>query len=140
MQYNSPEVIYPLDEDLACLPKLFGYPEAVGEEVFPWQGYPRCSELVSDPYPIISLDLERNLVAMNCTGSFPGKFVLGPTDERKLVRRHDVEDVWEVKTYSGRPESIGVLHEYAFATCEEDSEIFDRAVYLPRYNVRVLGC
>lgn len=102
--------------------------------MFPWYEYPRCWEDMKNPYPLASLNYEDNTVTLNCTGSYPGRYVLGPTDDRKLVLRHEIENLWEIKEYSGHPEPILPRHEYVFASCSPDDLAFERAVYIPRYD------
>lgn len=93
--------------------------------------YPRCWDTVDDPYPIVHLDYTQNIMTMNCTQGQKPKYVLGPIDDRKLVLRHEVEDMWIMKEYQ-KPVKIDKRHEFAFATCNE--EMLDRAVYIPRFN------
>lgn len=132
MGYDDPERVLNGTQSLACLPRLFGYEQSQGLEVFPWVGYPRCQALVSDPAPFLSLNYASNLLQMNCTDS--GKYVLGPVDSRKLVLRHEVEDLWQVQRYPGSPVSLEPGQEFAFGSCELDSPYMQQAVYIPRYN------
>lgn len=132
MGYDDPELVLSGTQSLACLPRLFGYQQAKGLEVFPWVGYPSCRSLVTDPYPFLSLDYSSNHLRMNCTGS--GTYVLGPIDRRKLVLRHEVESLWQIKAYPGSPVPIDPMHEFAFGACDSDSQYMQQAVYIPRYN------
>lgn len=88
--YNDTEVLFPLGNyELECLPKIFGYNLDKGNAIFPYTKYPKCSEITTSPDAQPSLDFEKNEFTMNCTG----KYVLGPPDSRKLVLRHEVEDL-----------------------------------------------
>lgn len=99
--------------------------------MFPPVEYPRCWDTVDNPFPIVHLNYDSNTLTMNCTKGQKPKYVLGPVDDRKLVLRHEVEDMWEMKEYS-KPVKLEKRHEFALATCNE--EMLDRAVYIPRFN------
>jgi len=132
MGYADPESVLNGTQSLACLPRLFGYEYSKGLEVFPLAGYPRCHSLVSDPSPFLSLNYVSNQLQMNCTES--GKYVLGPVDRRKLVLRHEVENLWQVQRYPGAPVPLEPGQEFAFGSCDVDSPYMQQAVYIPRYN------
>lgn len=111
---------------------MFGYTKEKGDEVFPRIGYPRCSDYFKDTSPIVHLDYSENTMVMNCSEG-GGKYVLGPVDDRKLVLRHEIDELWQVKHYSD-PVAIPLRTQFALATCDSESEFMDHAVYKPRYN------
>lgn len=131
--YNDTELFYPLAEQLACLPKTFGYNKEQGDEIFPQMKYPRCSSKVEDPYRNLHLDVNLNKFSMNCTHKTDGKYLLGSPLDRKLVMRREIEHLWELKDYKHEL-NIEPHHEFAFGTCESDSTKLDRATYNFRKN------
>jgi hypothetical protein len=131
--YNDTERIYPMKEQLACMPKTFGYSKEEGDDIFPYVGYPRCSSKVADPYPILHLDVERNKLSMNCTEKSNGRYLLGSPSDRKLVMRREIEHLWELKEYKNEA-NLKSHHDFAFGTCDPKAEKLDRAVYNFRKN------
>lgn len=131
--YNDTERFYPMNEQLACLPKTFGYSKKEGDKVFPHVGYPRCSSKVADPYPTLHLDVDRNKLSMNCTEESKGRYLLGSPLDRKLVMRREIEHLWEVKKYK-KEVNIKSHHDFAFGSCDPKAEKLDRAVYNFRKN------
>mmetsp|Transcript_33396 Transcript_33396/g.58545 ORF Transcript_33396/g.58545 Transcript_33396/m.58545 type:complete len:737 (+) Transcript_33396:58-2268(+) len=131
--YEDSDSLAKLNATLACLPKNFGYSREEGDKIFPHKEYPTCASQVKDPYPMIHIDLETNRLSMNCSSRADGKFLLGPTDNRKFTMRREVEDLWQIKKYPGKPIEIEPWHEFALGTCS-DSEFFDQATYMLRPN------
>lgn len=131
--YDDTDLVAEIGSSFACLPKNFGYSKSDGEEVFPWKAYPTCESQVKDPYPMIHLDLDHNLLYMNCSSSAKGRYLLGPTDSRKFTMRREVEDIWQVRDYTGKPARIEPWHEFALGTCSDEA-FFDQATYLLRPN------
>lgn len=131
--YYDTDQLADMGSSLGCLPKNFGYSKQEGEEVFPWKAYPTCESQVKDPFPMIHIDLDTNLLSMNCTSKAKPKFLLGPVDNRKFTMRREVEDLWEIQEYHGKPVEIKAWHEFALGTCT-DEEFFDQATYMLRPN------
>jgi len=130
---NDTETSYPLQHPLACLPSNFGYSESSGEATFPYYGYPRCSE-ISQTSGEISLNISSNQLHFACPANSSFRFVLGPIDQRKLVLRREVEDLWEVRKGAKSPLPVQSHHEFAFGTCDSQSHFLDLATYMLRPN------
>lgn len=108
---------------LSCIPQNFGYGIEEGEIIFPYTGYPDCREKFPDGNRI-SIDFSTNLLAMNCTGEYPGRFVTGPNGNKRIGLRDEFE--WEEVEYLGHPMEVADTVEFALGTCNPDSgALFD---------------
>lgn len=76
------------------------------------------------------LDVENNVMILNCTGGYKGRYVLGPRDSRKLVISTDLE--FNEKEYY-RPVELDGTEEYVLASCKKNRK-FDIVDMHPRYN------
>mmetsp|Transcript_20175 Transcript_20175/g.37607 ORF Transcript_20175/g.37607 Transcript_20175/m.37607 type:complete len:828 (-) Transcript_20175:1181-3664(-) len=123
------------DPELECMPELFGYTDEKAKEVFPNLNYKLCSEKVQEPKWALNIDLEKNLLTMNCTGEFPGKYVLGTssTNETFLLPGGFKN---KVQTYSGPVELTD--EEWALGTCDPDAIKFEQADYHHRAKPEVI--
>lgn len=120
--------------NLACQPESYGYSIEQGSQIFPFHGYPSCSSVNNQNKSFIYINKEENRLYMDCPGDFKGRYVLGPLDERKLVTREEIEDLWEVREYK-EPELIEENVEFALGSCDEDSKAFYKQGHMtPRFN------
>mmetsp|Transcript_6546 Transcript_6546/g.11475 ORF Transcript_6546/g.11475 Transcript_6546/m.11475 type:complete len:778 (+) Transcript_6546:3890-6223(+) len=117
---------------LACRPDSFGYTTEEALEVFPLGNYPRCTEKFPGHKQALFLDYETNLLTMNCSGKFPGKYVLG-LDSRNESIILDSQFNNTAQLYRGPVELKG--EEWAIGTCDPDkTNLFEQAYYKPRIS------
>lgn len=125
-------VTYP-DPELACQPKLFGYSDGKAAEVFPELAYKHCSTKVSEPRHALKIDTKKNLLTLNCTGEFPGKFVLGKGSFNETYSSNFKQ---KARLYTG-PVNL-TDEEWALGTCDPDAVNFEQADYQHRHKPEVL--
>jgi len=69
---------------------------------------------------------------MNCTGSYKGRYIIGPFKQAKVLKSNEADLLWEVKEYE-KPIKVGEHIEFALGTCEESSDaLFKEAFMAPR--------
>ena len=102
---------------LYCRPDNFGYTAEEGEEVFPTRHYSSC--LSKFPTYHSSLFFQDSFLIMNCSGSFPGKYVLGDSSFNGTILLPTSFRA-DVKLYTG-PVPVSD-EEWALGTCEEHNE------------------
>lgn len=123
------------EPQLACRPDRFGYSNEEALEVFPPIHYPRCTEKFPGHKQALHLDFETNTLTMNCTGKFPGKYVLG-LDSRSEAIILDGQFNNTAQLYRGPVELKG--EEWALGTCDPDkANLFEQVHYKPRINPQV---
>ena len=108
------------DPELLCLPTVFGYDNATANEVFKWKTYPKCSKLFPEFTQALFLDTENNVLRMNCSGSFKGKYVLGTSSFNESFILEDAFNN-KVKTYKG-PVKLKAGEEWALGTCNPNKD------------------
>ena len=61
---------------------------------------------------------------MNCTDGYPGRYSVGPVNNRRIGLREEFE--WETVEYKGYPMEIADNVEFALGTCSPDrGVVFD---------------
>ena len=116
--------------NLECTPDTFGYSIEKGLSVFPDFTYPKCTALNKQNDTYIHIDRSTNTLYMDCPDSNK-KIIMGPIDDRKLVRSNEVFYSWEVEDYKGPVDASGI--EFALGTCEND-EYFMQGTMQPIFN------
>lgn len=116
---------------LKCNPESFGYTAEQAAEMFPYVGFPACSEKAGRKDSVVQLDTVNNLLTMSC----PGWYFLGPpaSDERL--------GYWQYRDAPKR--YTGPVHEdkaeWVFGTCKEDRQVdLEGAAYSHRPKAEVL--
>lgn len=121
-------------DELACVPSKFGYTKDQGLKLFPPYKYPECAEVNKHLTSTMSLDLVNNELRLNCTTGYKGRYILGPRDDRKLIKNTDLD--FEVYEYPGYPVKLKGHEEYALASCEEEGD-FNLVEMHPRFKQKV---
>lgn len=117
---------------LACMPTSFGYSVKRGNEVFPYHGYPKCSKVTGQNDTYLHIDRKHNIMYMDCPNGKNSKFVYGPMDDRKIIKREEGHLGWEVKEYD---KPVNAKHiEFGLGNCEQDGDEFIQGYMTPIFN------
>ena len=124
---------------LLCLPDTFGYSETAAMQLFPYTGFNACDSFAVDKRPFLHLDMDRNLLWMNCSSQqiegkegFLGKFSLDAGAGREQLGSRPYSQ--SLQQYRGVVELLND-EEFAFGTCKEGkTEELEYAVYRNRRN------
>jgi hypothetical protein len=117
---------------VACLPDRFGYSNEEAFELFPPTYYPECTEKFPGHTQALHLDFETNTLTMNCSGGFPGRYILG-LDSRNESIILDSQFNNSAQIYRGPVELEG--EEWALGTCDpEKTNFYEQAFYKPRIS------
>ncbi len=124
------------EPELECKPTIFGYTDEEAEKVFPYHGYPKCSTKFPGYTPSMKLDIETNMLTMNCSGHFPGKFVLGVSS---LNESFILDNVYNPKIRKYKePYELKNEEEWALGTCDPNNvNLFDQVQYIHRPKLEV---
>jgi hypothetical protein len=121
----------PGEPDLKCKPELFGYTDEKAAEVFPDLTFKHCRDKVAEESQALKIDVVENLLTMNCTGSFPGKYVLGTASTNEtFILVKDFQS--SVNLYKG-PVRLSD-QEWALGSCHPDATKFEQADYQHRHK------
>lgn len=120
--------------EVVCMPDVFGYSKAQGDQVFPPFEYPDCADTLTSPQAKITMDFQENTVDITCPNKAKSSHVtLNPKFSlRKQYLQFEMEDFWEPLTSSALTPS----NEFVYASCS-DPPVFNSAVYQPRFNQSV---
>lgn len=117
---------------LACMPSSFGYTIKRGNEVFPHHGYPKCSKLTGQNDTYLHIDRKSNILYMDCPDGKNDKFIYGPMDDRKIIKREEGHVGWKVKEYK---EPLDAKHiEFGLGSCKKDDGEFIQGYMTPIFN------
>ncbi|CAG9327038.1 unnamed protein product [Blepharisma stoltei] len=119
---------------LACQPESYGYSKQQGDHVFPYHGYPKCSDLNNQTESRVYLSTEDGKIYMKCPEKFRGRLVTGPINDKKIVLRGEVEDLWEPIKYE-EPLLLDEKTEFALGSCDENPNNWYKEAHMtPRFN------
>jgi len=119
--------------EVVCMPDVFGYSKAQGDQVFPPYEYPDCAEKVSGPQALIEMDYEKNTLDITCPNKETPTYVtLAPEfDPKKQYLQFEMQDSWEPKR---SPKVLSPRDEFVYASCSEPPN-YNSASYVPRFNL-----
>lgn len=119
------------EPELECRPKIFGYTDEEAEKVFPYHGYPKCSTKFPEYSPSMKLDIDSNILTMNCSQNFKGKFVLGVSQRNESFI---LDNAYNPKiTKYKEPYSLQNDEEWALGTCDSNNQnMFEQVQYIHR--------
>ncbi|CAG9331660.1 unnamed protein product [Blepharisma stoltei] len=137
-EFND-EAIPPETPPILCIPDSFGYTHEEAGRIFPKIDFPDCVEKLPHKYPFLDLDVEKNILTMNCSkvSKYPGRYVLGMSqeDEELGVKEYTIP----FEEYPGKPVKLKNKEEWAYATCYEDrDEYLEEAAYHHRPKPEIL--
>lgn len=129
------EQVEDLAGTIAVIPKVWGYSEEEGRAIFPPYEYPRCWEKnPPDPRHWAYIDPVTGALTMQCTGEFPGKFVVGPIMNITFTNPKELYDYWGVYLYPGVPVPLDPTHEWVIASCNRTSKKYELFQHIPRFK------
>ena len=117
---------------LACEPKDFGYTVERGKQVFPYHGYPKCSEVSDQNDTYIHIDRKSNKIYMDCPENENDKYIIGPFDDKKIITRKEGHSNWKVLNYEHEISAKGV--EFALGSCGKDNGDMIQSYMTPIFN------
>lgn len=129
-----------LQGSVATVPKIWGYSQERGNQLFPPYFYPRCS----DRYPPednawVKLNYTSNTLSMQCPGDFKGKYVTGPIYNITFTNSKELKNHWKVNYYKGNPVPINSTTDWVIGSCHADYSKFELHQHVPRFNPYVYG-
>ena len=113
-QLNSSE------PELFCRPETFGYSIEEAGELFPFIGFPKCREKFANYRKSLFIDPITRVLTMNCTGRFKGKYVLGLSSHKDIIKL-PATYTSQIRLYDG-PIRLENNEEWALGTCDPDNE------------------
>lgn len=117
------------DPPVKCLPESWGYKKEQADKIFPYIGYPTCSEKLDLSVQILSICPLTNTLTMNCSNG-NGWYYLGNNQNDELLG-YDVYEGSAFK-YTG-PVTLANKEEWAYGTCEEGKiKNLETATYMHR--------
>lgn len=128
---NDTEAFESFRDLMACLPESFGYSIDEGLKIFPPKKYPDCADQNKDLLGELVFDTDHNEMHLSCNNDYEGQFILGPRDDRRLVRSEDNE--FKVHRYDGQPVKLHGNEEYVLASCKRSGK-FEHVSTRPRFN------
>jgi hypothetical protein len=128
---DDTETIRRAHPEVVCMPEVFGYSVAQGQQVFPPYEYPDCAE--SKYQAEIRLDFKTNSVEIECPNSRKPEYVTTDPkfDPKKQYLQFEMQDFWTPKKTS--KDQISPTTDFIYASCS-DPPSYKSAVYKPRFN------
>lgn len=119
MAIDDSELVGKGEEPLACVPLSFGYSQEAGKKAFPDAEFPKCSELITEDIPEITVNSTNWSFNMRCGEKNKGKYVTLPPglSSTALYVRDDLEDRWETRDFIG--ETSLNESEFVYAGCNQ---------------------
>lgn len=118
--------------DLWCKPDSFGYTIERGNEIFPYHGYPKCSQVNEQMDTYAHIDRKNNKVYMDCPDNTNQEIIIGPYDDSKIIYRQEGHKKWKTKEYKDPIPATGV--EFVLGKCKKDDGLFLQGDMNPIFN------
>lgn len=147
-EYSRFETLYEFNDeaipkekpDILCMPESFGYSHEEADRIFPTIDFPDCVDQLPHKHPFLKLDIETNMLTMNCSkvSKYPGRYVLGMNRDLEELGVKNYEN--NFIEYPGHPVKLKNNEEWAYATCYEDrDEYLEEAVYHHRPKPEIMS-
>jgi hypothetical protein len=129
-----------LQGSIATLPKIWGYSQERGNQLFPPYFYPRCSaRYPPEDDAWVKLNYTSNTLSMKCPGDFKGKYVTGPIYNITFTNTRELRTHWKVNYYKGNPVPINSTTDWVIGSCNPDNAKFELHQHMPRFSPYVYG-
>lgn len=112
-----------LEDQLSCLPVIWGHSTEEGEKIFPYFQYPECKKFNNFSNEEVYYDSKIKSIEINCDNQSHNKseaiYVTGPTYKADFYSSK--RNKFRVKNYKGSPVSVKPSTEWIIARCKYEN-------------------